>query len=80
LPDDAQYRVTRWTIRLARGPRPIGQPLRATSETVNLSQIMSSARAGDRLIVEIDQVLRRNFRGNTEEVNLGEEIVVVPLN
>ncbi len=80
LPDDAQYRVTRWTIRLARGPRPIGQPLKATSETVNLSQLISSARPGDRLIVEIDQVLRRNFRGNTEEVNLGEEITVIPLN
>jgi gliding motility-associated protein GldM len=80
LPDDAQYRVTRWTIRLARGPRPIGQPLKATSETVNLSELMSSARPGDRLIVEIDQVLRRNFRGNTEEVNLGEEIRVIPLN
>jgi len=80
LPDDARYRVTRWTIRLARGPRPIGQPLRATSETVNLSNIMKSARPGDRLIVEIDKVLRRNFRGSTEEVNLGEEITVIPLN
>ena len=80
LPEDAQYKVTRWTIRLARGPRPIGQPIRATNETVNLSQLMSSAKPGDRLIVEIDQVLRRNFRGSTEEVNLGEEIVVIPLN
>ncbi|MFQ3214725.1 MAG: gliding motility-associated protein GldM [Marivirga sp.] len=80
LPDDAQYRVTSWTIRLARGPRPIGQPLKATSETVNLSSLMSNARAGDRLIVEIDQVMRRNFRGNTEEVNLGEQIFSIQLN
>lgn len=80
LPDDAQYKVTRWTIRLARGPRPIGQPIKATSETVNLSSLMDNAKPGDRLIVEIDQVLRKNFRGSTEEVNLGEQITTIQLN
>ncbi|MBK6265850.1 gliding motility protein GldM [Marivirga sp. S37H4] len=80
LPDDAQYKVTQWTIRLARGPRPIGQPIKATSETVNLSQIMSQAKSGDRLVVEVVQVLRRNFRGSTEEVNIGEQTKVIPLN
>ncbi|RUA34924.1 MAG: gliding motility protein GldM [Bacteroidetes bacterium] len=80
LPDDARYRVNRWTITLARGPRAIGQPIKATSETVNLSQLMSNARAGDRLVVEIAQVLRMNFRGNTEEVNIGEEVISITLN
>jgi gliding motility-associated protein GldM len=80
LPKDAQYRVTRWTITLARGPRPVGQPIRATSETVNISQLMSNARPGDRLVVQVDQVLRRNFRGNTEEVNLGEQVFPISLN
>lgn len=80
LPDDAQYKVTQWTIRLARGPRPIGQPIKATSETVNLSQLMGDARPGDRLVVEVVQVLRRNFRGNTEEVNIGEFTEIIPLN
>ncbi|WMN07978.1 type IX secretion system motor protein PorM/GldM [Marivirga arenosa] len=80
LPKDAQYRVTRWTITLARGPRPVGQPIKATSETVNISQLMSNARPGDRLVVQVDQVLRRNFRGNTEEVNLGEQVFPISLN
>jgi gliding motility-associated protein GldM len=80
LPDDAQYKVTRWTITLARGPRAIGQPIKATSETVNLSALMTNARAGDRLVVSVEQVLRRNFRGNTEEVNVGEQVVSINLN
>ncbi|MGM0580076.1 MAG: gliding motility protein GldM [Bacteroidota bacterium] len=80
LPDDARYKVTRWTITLARGPRAIGQPIKATSETVNLSQLMENARPGDRIVVNIDQVLRRNFRGNTEEVNIGEEVIPITLN
>jgi len=80
LPDDARYRVNRWTITLARGPRPIGQPIKATSETVNLSQLMGSARPGDRLVVAINQVLRMNFKGNTEEVNIGEEVISITLN
>jgi gliding motility-associated protein GldM len=80
LPDDAKYRVNRWTITLARGPRAIGQPIKATSETVNLTQLMSNARPGDRIVVEIAQVLRMNFRGNTEEVNIGEEVISITLN
>jgi len=80
LPDDARYRVNRWTITLARGPRAIGQPIKATSETVNLSQLMGNARPGDRLVVNIDQVLRMNFKGNTEEVNIGEVVIPITLN
>jgi gliding motility-associated protein GldM len=80
LPEDARYKVTRWVITLARGPRAIGQPIKATSETVNLSQLMENARPGDRIVVSIEQVLRRNFRGNTEEVNIGEEVISISLN
>lgn len=80
LPDDARYRVTQWQITLARGPRPIGQPIRGTSETVNLSQIMGNARAGDRLVLEIKQVQRMNFRGQTEVVNVGEQVETIVLN
>ncbi|WMN12419.1 gliding motility protein GldM [Marivirga salinae] len=80
LPDDARYKISRWTITLARGPRAIGQPIKATSETVNLSQLMGNARAGDRIVVTIDQVLRMNFRGNTEEVNIGEQVIPITLN
>lgn len=81
LPDDSQYRITNWTITLVRGARPVGPPVRATSEQVNITQLMSQARAGDRLLVEIDKVMRRNFRGNTEEVNVGTEAIMsIPLN
>jgi gliding motility-associated protein GldM len=73
LPDDARYRVASWTITLARGPRPVGAPLKATTETVNISQLMSQARPGDRLVVEIDRVQRLNFRGQTEDVQIGQE-------
>lgn len=80
LPNDSQYKVTRWTITLARGQRAVGQPLRATSETINISQLMANAKPGDRLVVQVDQVLRRNFRGNTEEVALPEIVFPIALN
>ena len=80
LPEDALYKVTRWTITLARGRSAVGQPIKATSESVNISQLMSSAKAGDRLVVEVEQVLRRNFKGSTEEVSLGQQIKQISLN
>lgn len=80
LPKDARYRVSRWTITLARGPRPVGAPIRATSETVNLSNIMNQAKSGDRLVIEVNQVQRMNFRGKVEEVNIGSFTKSIPLN
>ncbi len=70
LPKDARYRVTKWEVTLARGARPIGAPMRMTREKANLSQLLSKAQSGDRLVVEIKEVKRMNFRDNIEKVNM----------
>ncbi|MFA0961765.1 gliding motility protein GldM [Roseivirga sp. BDSF3-8] len=80
LPKDARYRVNEWTITLARGNRPVGSPIRATSEKVNLSSLLGSAKAGDRLVVEVKGVQRMNFRGKIENVNMSVPPQIIPLN
>jgi hypothetical protein len=79
LPKDARYRVTRWEVTLARGSRPVGQPKRVTSESASLADFASRARPGDRLVIEVKQVQRMNFRGQVENVNIGTFTSVVPL-
>ncbi|MDN5204023.1 gliding motility protein GldM [Fulvivirgaceae bacterium BMA10] len=80
LPKDARYRVTKWTIRLARGSRAVGQPIKATKEKVNLSNLMRNARSGDRLSIEINELKRLNFKGQTEVAKVNSKYINVPLN
>jgi len=81
LPKDARYRVTEADIILARGSRPVGKET-LTNETANLGRLMSQAKAGDRLVIEIKQVQRMNFRNEVENVPMGasESFINVPLN
>jgi len=81
LPKDARYRVAEAEIILARGSRPIGKES-LNNEQANLGRLMSQAKAGDRLVIEIKKVQRRNFRNEIEEVPLGasEKFINVPLN
>ncbi|MFN8416658.1 MAG: gliding motility protein GldM [Cytophagaceae bacterium] len=78
LPKDAKYTVTKYNVLLARGKRPVTQQT-FTSEVANLAQFAASAQPGDRLIIEIQEVYRTNFRGEKEKVNLGTPIITVPI-
>lgn len=80
LPKDARYRVTRWTITLARGPRPVGQAINATGQEVNLTSLIKLAKPGDRLSIEVKTVKRRNFRDETENTSVTNKYVTIPLN
>lgn len=81
LPNDAQYRVTKWEVTLARGPRPI-EVKKVTSTKANLASFVSKARPGDRIIVEAKEVMRRNFKKQTEpvKISVNASIKTVPLN
>jgi hypothetical protein len=50
------------------------------SETVNLSAMASLAKPGDRLIIDVKEVQRKNYLGNVEEVEMGTVIKTIPLN
>ena len=65
LPKDARYRVSQWEVTLARGSRPV-KTERVNSENINLNAFASLARPGDRIVIEVKQVQRMNFRGNVE--------------
>ena len=67
LPKDARFRVSRATITLVRSGRAQGGGKRVRSPKVSISDIASSARAGDAIVVEFNQVQRRNFRNKVEE-------------
>lgn len=80
LPKDARYRVTQWTITLARGPRPIGQALKATGHEVNLTSLIKLAKPGDRLSIDVKTVKRRNFRDEVESTSVTNRYLTIPLN
>jgi gliding motility-associated protein GldM len=68
IPDDANYRVAEMEITHARGRRPVGSPMRVSGNEANLNNIRANAKEGDRIIIEIKKVQRKNFRGGIEEV------------
>ena len=80
LPKDARYRVSGWEVTLARGKRPVAPPSKVTKESLTVGNLMQKAKAGDRVVVEVKRVQRMNFRGKTENVNVGSVFFNVPLN
>ncbi|MEL6536619.1 MAG: gliding motility protein GldM, partial [Bacteroidota bacterium] len=80
LPNDARYKVAEWTVTLASGPRPKGEPLRFTSGEGSLSRLRQSARSGDRLVIEVKKVLRLNYQNRQEEVAVNVPPISIPIN
>jgi gliding motility-associated protein GldM len=70
LPQEARYRATRWRITLATGPQAKARQ-EVTGMNFNLSSWRSRARPGDRVVIEILEVQRANFRNETEKVAMG---------
>ncbi|WP_419241752.1 gliding motility protein GldM [Cardinium endosymbiont of Nabis limbatus] len=67
LPKDARYQVIEWVITLARGSRPV-HILTANQSVVDLHQIASLAKPGDRLVIEIKKIARKNFKNEVETI------------
>ncbi len=78
-PEDAAFRVAEFEVNLARGSRRIGGgPF--NGNTANVSNLAQQAQAGDRYVIVVKRVERRNFKGEVETVDVGEIIFTVPLN
>lgn len=75
IPKDASYRVTEWTVMLVRGRRPIIPERKFTGEEANLSDFRAQAKEGDRLIIEVKQVKRRNYKGDILDVKANVDAV-----
>ena len=81
LPKEARYRTAAWEVTLARGKRPIGSTKKVSGDDVNITDFAREAKPGDRLVIEVKAVQRRNFQNDTENVpGMAGEIFTVPIN
>jgi gliding motility-associated protein GldM len=69
LPKEARYRVTRWRITLASGG-DIKQRAEPSSEAFNLNAWRPIAKKGDRVVVEVFEVQRANYKNDAEKVSM----------
>jgi len=81
LPKEARYRVSGGEIQLARGKRPLGS-VNITSNIVSVNSLRTQAQTGDRYIIEVKKVDRKNFRDAIEDVPIptSASIIIVPVN
>ena len=82
LPKEARYRVVDAEIILARGSRPVGKAkYNASNGTASLNSVISKAKPGDRIVVDVKKVQRMNSRGEREDVRLGSSAstITVPI-
>jgi gliding motility-associated protein GldM len=77
-PDDARYQASEIRVTLARGTRPV-KTLTFSSGQANISDLAQQAQAGDRYVIAITKVLRKNFRNEIKDVEMGEIIKQLPL-
>ncbi len=66
------------TVSLARGNRKVGDVSGGAS--VNIGQLAQQAEPGDRYIIEVKSVERKNFKGAIEKVEVGYITKQIPLN
>jgi len=78
LPKDARYKVAEWEIMLVRGKRPI-QKKKITTSKANLSSFAAKAKPGDRILIDVKKVIRKNYLNGVETVPTGTIIINIPL-
>jgi gliding motility-associated protein GldM len=78
LPKDARYRVSQWDCILVRGKRPVATK-NLTTDMANINDFKGVALPGDRILIEVKKIVRKNFQGVDEEVNMGSIIKNIPL-
>ncbi len=78
-PDDAKYSVTRFKITLARQKRQIATQ-DVSANAINLSGMAAQAKPGDRYVIQVQEVKRKNFRGSIEPVSGVNSVMTVSLN
>nr|HPM31712.1 GldM family protein [Chryseolinea sp.] len=67
VPKDARYRIKKADISLGRGTASV-QNVRGSNENPDLRSWIGQARPGDKIVIEIKEVSRRNFKDDEEKV------------
>jgi len=80
LPNEARYRVTRWKAYLVRNNQPIDQG-EFSGPTANLTSFAAKASKGDRVVLEVLDVKRLNYKGQAIDAKVGgDNNWIIPLN
>ncbi|MEJ7646024.1 MAG: gliding motility protein GldM [Chryseolinea sp.] len=81
VPKDARYRVKRAEVILGRGTSGV-QRLNATNENPDLRAWANQARPGDRIVIDIKDVIRRTYQDQEEKVTVtgSSGIISIPIN
>lgn len=81
LPKEARYRISQGEVLLARGKRPVGTAQIGGALT-SVANLRAQAQPGDRYVIEVKKVERKNFREAIEDVPIptSGSIIVVPIN
>ncbi|GAB3950787.1 hypothetical protein GCM10028805_29550 [Spirosoma harenae] len=77
-PEDANFRVTGVTIIWARGTKKMGQQNLGPAGG-SLGSMAGDFQPGDRLVITVDGVQRRNFKGDISDVNMGNPMQTASL-
>lgn len=81
LPKDTRYSAEKYTVTLASGIRAVKSITASTGKSINITPLLLEAKPGDRLIVEVKDISRKNFQDQVEPVQLhGTTLFVIPLN
>lgn len=78
-PKDARYVVSKGTVTLARGKRPVGN-VGIRGSSINLGALASKGRKGDRLVIEVKGITRKNFQNKPDPVPGVYELMQYPIN
>ena len=76
-PEDAAFRVGDMEVNLIRGTRFVSKA--SGGGTLNISNLAQQAQAGDRYVIIIKRVERKNFKGEILPLEM-ERTIVIPLN
>jgi gliding motility-associated protein GldM len=67
--EDARYQTTSFKVILGRGTDKLGE-VPFNSGVGNIASLMSRARPGDKLVIQVNEVVRLNFKNDIEEIPL----------
>lgn len=70
LPQDARYKITKWNVICARRSKSLIPPKAGSGLRLNLGNACSNAQPGDRIVLEIEEMVRINFNNEEEVIKL----------
>ena len=78
MPDEARYRVSRYSVTLLRGDSVVLSPVvRSNANTgIEAAEMLNAAKPDDQLKIEIQLIERMNARGKIEKVYLEKQFLI----